>query len=148
LWPLLAQTLPKSLTSTLKKGASLWGPTRISSFGILLRPGQFPLLRIIKPSISTYLKYLIVGIVFRLTFNCRIQGMVCHGVPEYVIVNGRVCVDEEQLRVVEGYGRFIETPVYAPFVYDPDKLADLKQIKNGTHNDQLAEHFQKVRFDL
>jgi dihydropyrimidinase len=72
------------------------------------------------------------------------EGMVCHGVPEYVIVNGRVCVDEEQLRVVEGYGRFIETPVYAPFVYDPDKLADLKQIKNGTHNDQLAEHFQKV----
>jgi dihydropyrimidinase len=72
------------------------------------------------------------------------EGMVCHGVPEYVIVNGRVCVDEEQLRVVEGYGRFIETPVYAPFVYDPDKVADLKQIKNGTHNDQLAEHFQKV----
>ncbi|RZC41208.1 dihydropyrimidinase, partial [Asbolus verrucosus] len=75
------------------------------------------------------------------------EGMVCHGVPEYVIVNGRVCVDEEQLRVVQGHGRFVETPVFPPFVYDPDKIADLKPVKNGTHIDQLPEHFHKVTID-
>ncbi|KAJ8920201.1 hypothetical protein NQ315_011862 [Exocentrus adspersus] len=67
------------------------------------------------------------------------EGMECHGVPEYVIVNGRVCVDEGQLRVVEGYGRFIETPVFAPYIYDSDKLNSLKLEKNGVDNevDQL-----------
>lgn len=40
------------------------------------------------------------------------------GVPEYVIVNGRVCVDDCDLKAVHGYGKFIETPVYPPYVYD------------------------------
>lgn len=69
--------------------------------------------------------------------------MVCHGVPEYVIVNGRVCVDDGQLRVVQGHGNYVETPVYPPFVYDPDKIAEIKPVKNGTHND-LPEHVHKV----
>ncbi|XP_066996811.1 dihydropyrimidinase isoform X2 [Anabrus simplex] len=46
------------------------------------------------------------------------EGMVCHGVPEYVIVNGRVCVDENDLKAVQGYGKFVPTPVFPPFVYD------------------------------
>ncbi|XP_026472109.1 dihydropyrimidinase-like [Ctenocephalides felis] len=46
------------------------------------------------------------------------EGMECHGVPEYVIVNGRVCVDEGDLKVVEGHGTFVETPCHAPFVYE------------------------------
>lgn len=57
--------------------------------------------------------------------------MECHGIAEYVIVNGRVCVDEEQLRVVEGHGRFIETPVFPPFMYDIDNAEKLKPAKNG-----------------
>lgn len=69
--------------------------------------------------------------------------MVCHGVAEYVIVNGRVCVDENQLRVAQGHGRFIETAVFAPFVYNPDKIVDLKPSKNGTH-EELHDHLQKV----
>lgn len=44
--------------------------------------------------------------------------MEVHGVPEYVVVNGRVCVDECDLKVVHGYGKFVETPIYPPFVYD------------------------------
>lgn len=46
------------------------------------------------------------------------EGMQCHGVPEYVVVKGRVCVDDGQLRVAEGHGQFVETPVSPPFVYD------------------------------
>ncbi|XP_015510232.1 dihydropyrimidinase isoform X2 [Neodiprion pinetum] len=46
------------------------------------------------------------------------EGLEVHGVPEYVIVNGRVCVDECDVKVVHGYGRFVETPVYPPYVYD------------------------------
>lgn len=68
--------------------------------------------------------------------------MQCHGVPEYVIVNGRVCVDEGQLRVVEGYGRYIETPTFAPYIYDPKKLASLKAEKNGV--DDEVDHLQRI----
>ncbi|XP_069694453.1 dihydropyrimidinase isoform X5 [Periplaneta americana] len=45
------------------------------------------------------------------------EGMECHGVPEYVMVNGRVCVDEGDLKAVQGYGHFVPTPVFPPYVY-------------------------------
>lgn len=45
------------------------------------------------------------------------EGMECHGVPEYVIVNGRVCVDEGELKAVQGFGKFVPTPTFSPFVY-------------------------------
>ncbi|KNC30137.1 hypothetical protein FF38_12389 [Lucilia cuprina] len=46
------------------------------------------------------------------------EGMVCHGVPEIVMVRGRVCVEDGKVSVVEGYGRFLETPVRPPYIYD------------------------------
>lgn len=46
------------------------------------------------------------------------EGMNCHGGPEFVIANGRVAVDEGQMKAVQGYGQFVPTPVFAPFVYD------------------------------
>ncbi|XP_012280481.1 dihydropyrimidinase isoform X1 [Orussus abietinus] len=46
------------------------------------------------------------------------EGMEVHGVPEYVIVSGRVCVDEGDVKAVHGFGKFIETPAYSPYVYD------------------------------
>ncbi|KAL4225735.1 hypothetical protein ACF0H5_016424 [Mactra antiquata] len=45
------------------------------------------------------------------------EGMVCHGVPLYVISGGHVVVDEGQLRVTQGQGRFIPTPCNAEAVY-------------------------------
>lgn len=48
--------------------------------------------------------------------------MECHGVPEYVIVGGRVCVDERNLKVVQGHGKFIPTPIYSDFVFNNDKV--------------------------
>ncbi|XP_066589603.1 dihydropyrimidinase isoform X1 [Prorops nasuta] len=46
------------------------------------------------------------------------EGMEIHGVPEYVIVNGRVCVDEREVKVVHGYGKYIQSPTFCSFVYD------------------------------
>ncbi|XP_043803323.1 dihydropyrimidinase isoform X3 [Apis laboriosa] len=46
------------------------------------------------------------------------EGMEVHGVPEYVIVEGRVCVDECELKAVHGFGKFVETPSHATYVYD------------------------------
>lgn len=41
-----------------------------------------------------------------------------HGVAEYVVVSGRVCVDECNLKVVHGFGKYLETPLYPLYVYD------------------------------
>lgn len=71
--------------------------------------------------------------------------MKCHGVPEYVIVNGRVCVDEGLLKVAEGYGRFINTAPFPPFIYNPEKLKDLNLVKNGTDDQDPSQQFQKVK---
>ncbi|XP_045035359.1 dihydropyrimidinase isoform X2 [Daphnia magna] len=46
------------------------------------------------------------------------EGITCRGGPEYVIANGRVTVDEGQVKAVQGYGSFIPTSPFAPFVYD------------------------------
>jgi len=45
------------------------------------------------------------------------EGMVCHGVPLYVITNGRVAVDEGDVKVTQGVGRFVPTPPYSPYIY-------------------------------
>lgn len=46
------------------------------------------------------------------------EGMQCHGVPEVVVVHGRVCVENDTIRVAEGQGHFIETPINPPYVYN------------------------------
>lgn len=39
-------------------------------------------------------------------------------VPEYVIVSGRVCVDECELKAVHGFGKYINTEPFGTYVYD------------------------------
>ncbi|XP_011493950.1 PREDICTED: dihydropyrimidinase isoform X2 [Ceratosolen solmsi marchali] len=46
------------------------------------------------------------------------EGMEVYGVPEYVVVGGRVCVDECDLKAVHGFGKFIECPAYPSYVYE------------------------------
>ncbi|EFN86757.1 Dihydropyrimidinase [Harpegnathos saltator] len=46
------------------------------------------------------------------------DGMEVTGVPEYVIVNGRVCVDECELKAVHGFGRYVNTEPFCAYVYD------------------------------
>ncbi|XP_063370258.1 dihydropyrimidinase 2-like [Cydia amplana] len=52
------------------------------------------------------------------------EGQHVVGSPQYVIVNGRVCLDDGQLRVVEGYGKFLKTPVNSPYVYGGEEHVD------------------------
>jgi dihydropyrimidinase len=52
----------------------------------------------------------------RVDFNI-FEGMECHGVPEIVIVRGKVCVENGKIDVVPGYGKFLPTPVFNPYIY-------------------------------
>jgi hypothetical protein len=58
--------------------------------------------------------------------------MECHGVPEFVIVSGRVCVDEGDLKAVQGFGNFIPTPVFPPYVYSMVK--EREEVKHTDKN--------------
>lgn len=44
--------------------------------------------------------------------------MEIHGVPEFVIVGGRVCVDDCAIKCVQGFGKYIESIPYPPYVYE------------------------------
>ncbi|KAJ2941007.1 hypothetical protein O0L34_g13136 [Tuta absoluta] len=45
------------------------------------------------------------------------EGQKVVGSPQYVIVNGRVCLDDGNLRVAEGIGRFVKTLPNSPFIF-------------------------------
>ncbi|KMQ85232.1 dihydropyrimidinase-like isoform 2 protein [Lasius niger] len=45
-------------------------------------------------------------------------GMEVTGVPEYVIVSGRVCVDECELKAVHGFGKYVNAEPFGTYVYD------------------------------
>jgi len=74
------------------------------------------------------------------------EGMTVHGVCEFVLVRGRICAERGNVRVAEGFGRFIPTPVRPPFVYDiiegkvqsqPEEQHEEKQ--NGNVAKRFAE---------
>jgi len=45
------------------------------------------------------------------------EGMTCHGVPECVITGGMVVLENGQLDVTEGHGKFVPTPPNSQFVF-------------------------------
>jgi dihydropyrimidinase len=61
------------------------------------------------------------------TDNNIFEGMICHGISEYVICGGRVCVDECQVKVLQGYGKYISKSPFAPFVYNGIQERELKR---------------------
>lgn len=76
--------------------------------------------------------------------------MECHGVPEFVIVGGRVCVDNGELKVVQGHGRFVETLPYAPYVYDKEAFGKMSIQKiNEDENEQaiMNKKMEKMHVD-
>lgn len=45
------------------------------------------------------------------------EGMICHGVPEVVITRGHVVVEDGQVKVTQGQGKFISTPSNSEILY-------------------------------
>ena len=56
--------------------------------------------------------------------SLRFQGMEVHGIADFVISGGRVVVDDGELRVVQGMGRFVPNPPHSPYVYERIKQAE------------------------
>ncbi|XP_013098892.2 dihydropyrimidinase isoform X1 [Stomoxys calcitrans] len=81
----------------------------------------------------------------RCDFNI-FEGMVCHGVPEIVLVRGRVCVEEGNVRVAEGYGRFLNTPVRPPFIYDvmEGKVPTTEESNGNATNEALNGNMKNM----
>jgi len=46
------------------------------------------------------------------------EGTQCHGVPETVLVQGKLMVDEGRVRVMQGFGKFVALEPSPQFVYD------------------------------
>lgn len=55
------------------------------------------------------------------------EGMEVHGIAEWVITGGRVVVEEGQLKMAKGQGKFVPTPPFSPYVYDKVKAEEEKQ---------------------
>uniref|UniRef100_A0A1L8DXV1 dihydropyrimidinase n=1 Tax=Nyssomyia neivai TaxID=330878 RepID=A0A1L8DXV1_9DIPT len=70
------------------------------------------------------------------------EGMTCHGVAEVVIVHGKVCVDEGNLRVAEGQGIFLETPVNPPYVYDALSGRKVDDACNGVKKLDITQNLE------
>eukprot|EP00092_Neocalanus_flemingeri_P067454 GFUD01082339.1.p1 GENE.GFUD01082339.1~~GFUD01082339.1.p1 ORF type:complete len:548 (+),score=182.41 GFUD01082339.1:85-1728(+) len=54
------------------------------------------------------------------------EGMEVHGVAEWVSTGGRVVVEEEQVKVTKGAGKFVPNLPFSPYVYDQVKAAEEK----------------------
>lgn len=54
------------------------------------------------------------------------EGLQISGSPQYVIVSGRVCVDDYELKAVEGHGKYLSTTPWTPFVYEQVKDREQK----------------------
>lgn len=69
------------------------------------------------------------------------EGTKVTGAPEFVIVKGKVCLEDGNVRVAEGYGQFIEMPTHCPLIY---------AAKNGDSDsvDGVKEHEQLDEFQL
>ncbi|XP_043253474.1 dihydropyrimidinase isoform X2 [Colletes gigas] len=68
------------------------------------------------------------------------EGMEIEGAIEYVIVGGRVCVDEYELKAVHGFGKFVETPCHNEYVYDMVKIRE-KRPRGVVRNDVEAKKY-------
>ena len=48
--------------------------------------------------------------------------MECHGVPEIVIVKGRICYENEKLNVEKGFGKFVPSKAFNSMIYNEKSL--------------------------
>lgn len=52
------------------------------------------------------------------------EGMECHGVAEMVITGGKIVLEDGNLRVAQGTGRFVPTNPYSNYVFSKVKVRD------------------------
>ncbi|CAG9804133.1 unnamed protein product [Chironomus riparius] len=64
------------------------------------------------------------------------EGTKVTGTPEFVIVKGKVCYEDENPRVAEGYGNFLELPAHCPMLFGT---------KNG--DDFIDNFYECVQLD-
>lgn len=74
------------------------------------------------------------------------EGMTVHGVPEFVLVRGRISAENGTLRVGEGFGRFIPMTVRPPFVYDiiEGKVQSADEPHEEYQNGNVAKKFAEL----
>ncbi|XP_050426031.1 dihydropyrimidinase isoform X2 [Adelges cooleyi] len=73
------------------------------------------------------------------------EGIECHGVPEYVLVGGRVCLDEGHLKVVQGHGKYVSMPTHADFVYANESKALEEEVDTGKKSNGRHEYFENFK---
>lgn len=86
------------------------------------------------------------------------EGMTVHGVSEFVIARGRVCVDDGNLRVAEGHGKFVETPAEPEFIYNaikgiPEEKTGVQRngngvARNGNGAKQLEDFTKELKIEV
>merc|ERR1711892_319636 len=54
------------------------------------------------------------------------EGMEVHGVAEWVLTGGRVVVEDGELKMAKGAGKFVPNLPFSPYVYDQVKAAEEK----------------------
>jgi len=52
------------------------------------------------------------------------EGMEVHGIADWVISRGRVVVEDGEVKVTKGAGKFCPTPPFSPYVYEKVKAAE------------------------
>ena len=51
--------------------------------------------------------------------DCNVfNGITVHGIPDSVVISGRIVIDEGQVRVMQGFGKFLPMAPFAPHVYE------------------------------
>lgn len=53
------------------------------------------------------------------------EGTKITGAPEFVIVKGKVCYEDENVRVAEGFGNYLELSTHCPILYPTKNGEDL-----------------------
>lgn len=71
------------------------------------------------------------------------EGTKTSGAPAFVIVKGKVCLEDGNVRVAEGYGQFLEMPRQCPLIY-VTKNGDCDLVDSVKHVtlDQYQEEFE------
>jgi len=67
------------------------------------------------------------------------EGQEVHGIADWVITGGRIVVENGELKVTRGAGRFIPNLPYSPYVYDRVKEEEEKKAKQWVPVKRSAE---------